>query len=156
MILEVNYSQLVSFQQRWTIDLMKRARIYSFKFVQLSLDVIGRSGDNMLLRRIRQVDTELFNFENAVRSLGSSAGLICSASDLRARLQQVLHLFRENAADLFPLVKKTQEAPMLRFLPRTLPRTNSGRERRHSLEPSSPHLQDDDLTSDPAHFPPAL
>lgn len=56
----------------------------------------------MTIRRIRQVDTELLNFGNAVRPLGSSVGLISSAYNLRVRLQQILHLFRENASEIFP------------------------------------------------------
>ena len=53
-------------------------------------------------RRINTLDRELRNFANAARQLGSSVGILSSAFHLRERLVQVLFLFRENAADLFP------------------------------------------------------
>ena len=45
---------------------------------------------------------QLRNFANAARQLGSSVGILSSSYHLRGRLAQVLYLFRENAADLFP------------------------------------------------------
>lgn len=45
---------------------------------------------------------QLQNFANALRGLGSSVGILSSSFHLRERLTQVLFLFRENAADLFP------------------------------------------------------
>jgi hypothetical protein len=45
---------------------------------------------------------QLRNFSNASRQLGSSVGILSSAFHLRERLAHLLHLFRENAADLFP------------------------------------------------------
>lgn len=42
------------------------------------------------------------NFANAARQLGSSVGILSSSYHLRGRLAQILYLFRENAADLFP------------------------------------------------------
>ena len=42
------------------------------------------------------------NFANAARQLGSSVGILSSSYHLRERLAQILYLFRENAADLFP------------------------------------------------------
>lgn len=56
------------------------------------------------------MDSELLSFGNAVRPLGSSVGLISSAWHLRVRLQQILHLFRENAADIFPEKVKHEQA----------------------------------------------
>ena len=53
-------------------------------------------------RRINNLDRELRNFANAARQLGSSVGILSSAFHLRERLVQVLFLFRENAACLFP------------------------------------------------------
>ena len=52
----------------------------------------------------RRVSTalKLRNFSNAARQLGSSVGILSSAYHLRERVAQVLYLFRENAADLFP------------------------------------------------------
>ena len=45
---------------------------------------------------------QLRNFANAARQLGSSVGILSSSYRLRGRLAQILYLFRENAADLFP------------------------------------------------------
>lgn len=45
---------------------------------------------------------QLRNFANAARQLGSSVGILSSSYHLRGRLAQILYLFRENAADLFP------------------------------------------------------
>ena len=45
---------------------------------------------------------QLRNFANAARQLGSSVAILSSAFHLRERLAQILYLYRENAADLFP------------------------------------------------------
>jgi hypothetical protein len=45
---------------------------------------------------------KLRNLSNAARQLGSSVGILSSAYHLRERVAQILHLFHENAADLFP------------------------------------------------------
>lgn len=67
----------------------------------------------MTHRRVRQVDEQLLTFGNAVRPLGSSVGLISSSYNLRARFQQILHLFRENASDVFPnKIKKEPTEPL--------------------------------------------
>jgi hypothetical protein len=39
---------------------------------------------------------------HTARQLGSSVGILSSAFHLRERLSAILHLFHENAADLFP------------------------------------------------------
>lgn len=49
------------------------------------------------------------NFANAARQLGSSVAILSSAFHLRERLAQVLFLYRENAAALFP--RKVSRAP---------------------------------------------
>ncbi|KAF7791637.1 hypothetical protein EIP86_002657 [Pleurotus ostreatoroseus] len=54
------------------------------------------------LRRILKLDNELRSFANSVRQLGSSIGILSSSYKLRERLLLILHLFRQNAADLFP------------------------------------------------------
>lgn len=41
-------------------------------------------------------------FSNAIRPLGSSVGILSASFHLRERLELLVHLFRENAADLFP------------------------------------------------------
>ncbi|TFK48969.1 WD40 repeat-like protein [Heliocybe sulcata] len=53
-------------------------------------------------RRVLNLDKELRNFANSARQLGSSVGILSSSFHLRERLVQILFLFRENAADLFP------------------------------------------------------
>jgi hypothetical protein len=45
---------------------------------------------------------KLRNLSNAARQLGSSVGILSSAYRLRERVAQILYLFHENAADLFP------------------------------------------------------
>ncbi|CAE6502280.1 unnamed protein product [Rhizoctonia solani] len=52
----------------------------------------------------RNLDLKLQSFADAVRQLGSSAGLLNSAYRLRARLRQIQYFFRENAAQLFDTI----------------------------------------------------
>ncbi|KAI6159682.1 hypothetical protein EDD17DRAFT_887078 [Pisolithus thermaeus] len=53
-------------------------------------------------RQVENLDIELCNFANAARHLGSSVGILSSASKLRDRLTNIMFLLRENAACLFP------------------------------------------------------
>lgn len=57
---------------------------------------------------------QLRNFGNAARQLGSSVGILSSSYHLRERLAQILYLFRENAADLFP--RKVARQPRESFV----------------------------------------
>ncbi|KAI0783765.1 WD40 repeat-like protein [Abortiporus biennis] len=66
------------------------------------LQKVGAEAFNRFERRITNLDRELRNFANAARQLGSSVGILSSSFHLRERLAQILFLFRENAADLFP------------------------------------------------------
>ncbi|KAH9941858.1 WD40 repeat-like protein, partial [Epithele typhae] len=66
------------------------------------LQKVGAETFNKFQRRMNNLDKELRNFANAARQLGSSVGILSSSYHLRGRLTQVLFLFRENAADLFP------------------------------------------------------
>lgn len=66
------------------------------------LQKVGAEAFNRFERRIINLDKELRNFANAARQLGSSVGILSSSFHLRERLAQILFLFRENAADLFP------------------------------------------------------
>ncbi|OCH89316.1 WD40 repeat-like protein [Obba rivulosa] len=66
------------------------------------LQKVGAEAFNKFQRRIHNLDRELRNFANAARQLGSSVGILSSSFHLRERLAQILFLFRENAADLFP------------------------------------------------------
>ncbi|CAA7264399.1 unnamed protein product [Cyclocybe aegerita] len=66
------------------------------------LQVAGAEVFHKLQRRINNLDKELRNFANAARQLGSSVAILSSAFRLRERLAQLLFLYHENAADLFP------------------------------------------------------
>ncbi|KZT24894.1 WD40 repeat-like protein [Neolentinus lepideus HHB14362 ss-1] len=64
--------------------------------------VVGAESFYKFQRRVLSLDKELRNFANSARQLGSSVGILSSSFHLRERLVQILFLFRENAADLFP------------------------------------------------------
>jgi WD repeat-containing protein 26 len=53
------------------------------------------------------INTKLRKLCNKARKLGSSAGILSASTRLRERLGRVLHLFRQNAEDLYP--EKIQE-----------------------------------------------
>ncbi|KAG8992062.1 hypothetical protein FRB94_013394 [Tulasnella sp. JGI-2019a] len=106
---------------------------------------------NHFHKRIRQVDAELLNFGNAVRPLGSSVGLINSAYNLRTRLQQILHLFRENASEIFPEKVKKMPAEPIQPLSSRKKSKNRRTARHQPTQTFRPNVQD--LTSDLEHFP---
>ncbi|KAJ7185449.1 hypothetical protein C8R46DRAFT_1060616 [Mycena filopes] len=62
----------------------------------------GAETFNRFNKRIESLDKHLRNFGNATRQLGSSVAILSSAYRLRVRIAQILFLYRENAADLFP------------------------------------------------------
>ncbi|KAF8903319.1 hypothetical protein CPB84DRAFT_1728396 [Gymnopilus junonius] len=66
------------------------------------LQNVGAEVFYQLQRRINNLDKELRNFANAARQLGSSVAILSSAFHLRDRLAQLLFLYHENAANLFP------------------------------------------------------
>ncbi|KAG7095415.1 hypothetical protein E1B28_006164 [Marasmius oreades] len=66
------------------------------------LQAAGAEAFKRFQTRINSLDKELRNFSNAARQLGSSAAILSSAFHLRTRLANILFLYRENAADLFP------------------------------------------------------
>ncbi|KIM47068.1 hypothetical protein M413DRAFT_23353 [Hebeloma cylindrosporum] len=66
------------------------------------IQVAGAEVFHELERRINNLDKELRSFANAARQLGSSVAILSSAYHLRERLAQLLFLYHENAADLFP------------------------------------------------------
>ncbi|KAI0296480.1 hypothetical protein BC826DRAFT_1005402 [Russula brevipes] len=66
------------------------------------LQKLGADSFDQFQRRVNELDKELRNFSNAARQLGSSVAILSSAFHLRERLAQIVWLFRENAADLFP------------------------------------------------------
>ncbi|KAG8932387.1 hypothetical protein FRC00_014650 [Tulasnella sp. 408] len=100
---------------------------------------------NQFNKHVRQVDEQLLNFGNAVRPLGSSAGLISSSYNLRARLHQILHLFRENASEAFPNKIKKEPAEPLRPL--------SSRKKRAKLRRAEFQPRLTLMTSDLEKFP---
>ncbi|KAG8916204.1 hypothetical protein FRC01_003299 [Tulasnella sp. 417] len=68
---------------------------------------------NQFNKRVCQLDEQLLAFGNAVRPLGSSVSLISSLYNLQSQLQQILHLFRENASSAFPSkIKKDPAEPL--------------------------------------------
>ncbi|KAL0959814.1 hypothetical protein HGRIS_011496 [Hohenbuehelia grisea] len=95
--------------------------------------VVGAEAFNKFQRRITNLDKELRNFANAARQLGSSVAILSSAFHLRERLAQILFLFRENAADLFPrkVSRRHREAPIN---PRAVTKTR----RRHTTKRYKP------------------
>ncbi|KAG8884759.1 hypothetical protein FRB97_003279 [Tulasnella sp. 331] len=118
-------------------------------------DRLRNEGADMFLhfhKRIRQVDTELLNFGNAVRPLGSSVGLISSAYNLRTRLQQILHLFRENASEIFPEKIKKQPADLILPLS-SRKKSRSRRTARHRPTQTLRPTVGKGLTSDLEDFP---
>jgi hypothetical protein len=79
--------------------------------------------------------------------LGSSVGLLSSAFHLRARLSQILHLFRENAAELFRDVLRQSVEPT---------RPLGTRKRRKPLRPTQKMRPDITIRSDPEALPEEL
>ncbi|KAF7344472.1 Catabolite degradation [Mycena sanguinolenta] len=62
----------------------------------------GAASFHRFQSRIEALDKQLRNFANATRQLGSSVAIQSSAFHLRDRIAQMLFLYHENAADLFP------------------------------------------------------
>lgn len=77
------------------------------------LQIAGAETFHIFQKRINSFDKELRNFGNAARQLGSSVGILSSAFRLRERLAQILFLFRDNAADLFPRKISRQQREFL-------------------------------------------
>jgi hypothetical protein len=95
----------------------------------------------------------LRNFSNAARQLGSSVGILSGSFHLRERLAQILFLFRENAADLFP--RKVLRQPRAEAL--VNPTLKSGRKKGARRKPP-PNVRRPtiDETLDPESFPEQL
>lgn len=74
------------------------------------IQVEGAAAFEKFEGRVKDLDRELQTFSNAVTQLGSSVRLLSSSFALRQRLTRILHLVRENAAELFPrkVRKETQ------------------------------------------------
>ncbi|KDQ13401.1 hypothetical protein BOTBODRAFT_66862 [Botryobasidium botryosum FD-172 SS1] len=100
-------------------------------------------------KRVKGLDKQLQSFSNAVRQLGSSVGLLSSAYHLRKRLNDTLHRFRENAAELFPEHVKKRDAE--RFKPFSIRNRARSRDenaqRLHTIPPprSDPEMLPSDL-----------
>ncbi|KAF8627354.1 hypothetical protein AX15_004423 [Amanita polypyramis BW_CC] len=66
------------------------------------LQATGAEAFRRFQKRINNLDKELRNFANSARQLGSSVAILSSTFHLRERLAQLLYLYHENAASLFP------------------------------------------------------
>ncbi|KAG2156855.1 WD40-repeat-containing domain protein [Suillus bovinus] len=111
--------------------------------VDEQLQVAGAEAFNKFQKRINSLDKELRNFGNAARQLGSSVGILSSAFRLRERLAQVLFLFRDNAADLFPRKISRQQREFL-VNPNLMNRKRNAR-RRKSMPGRVPVNTEDNL-----------
>lgn len=120
--------------------------------VDEQLQVAGAEAFNRFQKRINSLDKELRNFGNAARQLGSSVGILSSAFRLRERLAQILFLFRDNAADLFPRKISRQQREFL-VNPNLMDRKRKAR-RRKSMPGRVPANVEDslDLESLPEQF----
>ncbi|KAG2136654.1 WD40-repeat-containing domain protein [Suillus clintonianus] len=120
--------------------------------VDEQLQVAGAEAFNKFQKRINSLDKELRNFGNAARQLGSSVGILSSAFRLRERLAQILFLFRDNAADLFPRKVSRQQREFL-VNPNLMDRKRKAR-RRKSMPGRIPANTEDslDLESLPEQF----
>ncbi|KAG1834776.1 WD40-repeat-containing domain protein [Suillus variegatus] len=120
--------------------------------VDEQLQVSGAEKFNRFQKRINSLDKELRNFGNAARQLGSSVGILSSAFRLRERLAQILFLFRDNAADLFPRRISRQQREFL-VNPNLMDRKRNAR-RRKSMPGRVPvNIEDSlDLESLPEQF----
>ena len=102
-----------------------------------------------------QCTIQLRNFANAARQLGSSVAILSSAFHLRERLAQILYLYRENAADLFP--RKITHFPRDHFVD---PRAQTRRRRRWRIAQTKapPHVARPTVTEnlDLEYFPQQL
>ncbi|KAF9450606.1 WD40 repeat-like protein [Macrolepiota fuliginosa MF-IS2] len=92
----------------------------------------GADAFNKFSRRMSNFDRELRNFANAARQLGSSVAILSSVFHLRERLAQILFLYRENAAALFP--RKVSRAPR----DSVIDPQNNGRRRGRRWRPKAP------------------
>ncbi|KAM5543424.1 hypothetical protein V8D89_002675, partial [Ganoderma adspersum] len=115
------------------------------------LQKVGADAFNKFQRRVMNLDKELRNFANAARQLGSSVGILSSSYHLRGRLAQLLYLFRENAADLFPRKVSRQSRDSL-----TNPQLAQYRKRVRDRAP--PHVHNPIVMEklDPEDFPDQL
>ncbi|KAG0696113.1 hypothetical protein DFH29DRAFT_1004842 [Suillus ampliporus] len=121
--------------------------------VDEQLQVAGAEAFNKFQQRINSLDKELRNFANASRQLGSSVGILSSAFRLRERLAQILFLFRDNAADLFPRKVSRQQRECL-VNPNLMDRKRKARRRKGSMPGRIPaNIEDSlDLESLPEQF----
>ncbi|OJA11366.1 hypothetical protein AZE42_05152 [Rhizopogon vesiculosus] len=120
--------------------------------VDEQLQVAGAEAFNKFQKRINSLDKELRNFANAARQLGSSVGILSSAFRLRERLIQILFIFRDNAADLFPRKISRQQREFL-VNPNLMDRKRKARRRKSMPGRAPAHLEDNlDLESLPEQF----
>ncbi|KAI0763501.1 WD40 repeat-like protein [Trametes elegans] len=115
------------------------------------LQKVGAEAFNKFQRRVMNLDKELRNFANAARQLGSSVGILSSSYHLRGRLAQILYLFRENAADLFPRKVQRQSRE-------SISTTNLSQFRKGKRHRAPPHVHNPIVMEklDPEDFPEQL
>ncbi|KAF8636918.1 hypothetical protein AX17_003169 [Amanita inopinata Kibby_2008] len=70
--------------------------------VEEHLQAVGAEAFHKFQKRINNLDKELRDFANSARQLGSSVAILSSTFHLRERLAQLLFLYHQNAASLFP------------------------------------------------------
>ncbi|EPT02101.1 hypothetical protein FOMPIDRAFT_1029426 [Fomitopsis schrenkii] len=114
------------------------------------LQKVGADAFRKFEKRMTNLDRELRNFANAARQLGSSVGILSSSVHLRERLAQLLWLFRENAADLFP--RKVKRQPRESLVDTALQAALKRRRRKAPSHAVNPTVED----LDPEDFPDQL
>ncbi|KAG5638343.1 hypothetical protein H0H81_000586 [Sphagnurus paluster] len=119
------------------------------------LQVVGAEAFQKFEGQITNLDKELRNFANAARQLGSSVAILSSAFHLRERLAQLLVLYRQNAASLFP--RKVTHAPR-ENAPEPDPKTKRRRRGRNPRVKGLPHVSRPKVNEnlDPEFFPEQL
>ncbi|KIK57402.1 hypothetical protein GYMLUDRAFT_46278 [Collybiopsis luxurians FD-317 M1] len=96
------------------------------------LQTAGAEAFHRFQKKINNLDKELRNFSNAARQLGSSAAILASAFHLRTRLAHLLHLYRQNASDVYPRKIKA---------PASIPGSDGDEKaKKHHKSRRSPHL----------------
>ncbi|KAJ4463512.1 hypothetical protein C8J55DRAFT_309394 [Lentinula edodes] len=72
----------------------------------VDLQITGAQTFDTFRQKINNFDKELRTLSHAARQLGSSAAILSSVFHLRSRIAHILHLYRLNAADLYPRTVK--------------------------------------------------
>ncbi|KAJ1301959.1 hypothetical protein OPQ81_000796 [Rhizoctonia solani] len=92
---------------------------------------------------------KLQSFENAVRQLASSAGLLNATNHLRCRLPRVQRLFQDNASGLFDIIPRATDVG---FNPPNGYRRRAGSKKRNTGEAMRRSSQPVDISKFPAEL----